>query len=80
LQECGQFFQVYRHFILIAESGIEVQLLVYDYPCERFRRSLLPALREQYLDGIGRHHGGGNHEKYQQQEYEVCHRRHTEVG
>lgn len=79
LQECGQFFQVYRHFILIAESSIEVQVLVNDYPRKRLCRSLLPALRKQYLDGIGRHHGRGNHEEYQQQEYDVCHRRHTEV-
>ena len=56
LQECGQFFQVYRHFILIAESSIEVQVLVNDYPRKRLCRSLLPALRKQYLDGIGRHH------------------------
>ena len=53
LQECGQFFQVYRHFIFITESGIEVQILVYNYPCKWFRRSLLPALRKQYLNGIG---------------------------
>lgn len=64
----------------LAESSVEVQVFIDHDSCQRFGRSLLFALRQQHLYGIGRHHRRGNHKEYQQQEDDVRHGCHTEIG
>ena len=80
LQERSQLFKRQRLFLVISESSIIIQILIYDDSCLRLCRSLLLSLRQQYLDSIGRYHGRCYHKENQQQENQVRHGRHAEVG
>lgn len=61
----------------VSESDVIVQVFIDRYPCERFGRRLLIALRKVYLYGVGKDDRRGDHEEYEQQEYDIGHRCHT---
>ncbi len=45
-----------------------------------FAEASLFSLRQQYLDSVGRYHGRCYHKENQQDENQVRHGRHAEVG
>lgn len=54
LQERSQLFKRQRLFLVISESSIIIQILIYDDSRQRLCGSLLFSLRQQYLDSVGR--------------------------
>ena len=80
LQERSQFFQRNRLLLIISKRRIKIQILIYNHSRQGLSRRLLFSLRKQHLDSIRLNNRRRDHKEDQQQEDDVRHGCHTEIG